>query len=82
MKGESYVSDICIRVYWFRRFVFCWIICICCDRYNGERGMKVLLLSKVMLCLYFFSVIFGFLHVLVVGFGPEVFGVVYILIVI
>ena len=35
-----------------------------------------------MLCLYFFSVIFGFLHVLVVGFGPEVFGVVYILIVI
>jgi hypothetical protein len=43
--------------------------------------MKILL-SKVMLCLYFFSVIFGFLHVLVVGFGPEVFGVVYILIVI
>ena len=45
--------------------------------------MKILLiLGKVMLCLYFFSVIFGFLHVLVVGFGPEVFGVVYILIVI
>jgi len=44
--------------------------------------MKILLLSKAMLCLYFFSVIFGFLHVLVVEFGPEVFGVVYILIVI